>query len=100
MEYDDQAVRRFCQERGVTRLELFGSALGEEFGPDSDVDLLCTVRPGIKCGLFEWVAMKLELEYIFSREVDLVSRRAIENSRNPYRRAALLAHTLPLYVEG
>lgn len=50
--------------------------------------------------LFEWVAMKLELEYIFSREVDLVSRRAIENSRNPYRRAALLAHTLPLYVEG
>ncbi|NBV23342.1 MAG: hypothetical protein EBS05_15660 [Proteobacteria bacterium] len=50
LEYDDQAVRRFCQERGVTRLELFGSALGEEFGPDSDADLLCTVRPGIKCG--------------------------------------------------
>ena len=100
LEYDIEAIRRFCQQRSVTRLELFGSALRADFLPDSDVDLLCSVRPGVKCGLFEWVAMKLELEEIFRREVDLVSRRAIENSRNPYRRQSLLAHTLPLYVEG
>lgn len=100
LEYDIEAVRRFCQQRGVARLELFGSALREDFRTESDVDLLCTVRPGIKCGLLEWVSMKLELEQIFHRQVDLVSRRAIENSRNPYRRESLLARTLPLYVEG
>lgn len=100
LEYDIEAVRRFCQQRGVVRLELFGSALRGELRAESDVDLLCTVRPGIKCGLLEWVSMKLELEQIFRRQVDLVSRRAIENSRNPYRRESLLARTLPLYVEG
>jgi uncharacterized protein len=100
LDYDIEAVRRFCRERGVSRLELFGSALWGELRAESDVDLLCTVRPGVKCGLLEWVAMKLELERIFNRQVDLVSRRAIERSRNPYRRESLLAHTLPLYVEG
>jgi uncharacterized protein len=100
LDYDIEAVRRFCRERGVSRLELFGSALRGELRAESDVDLLCTVRPGVKCGLLEWVAMKLELERIFNRQVDLVSRRAIERSRNPYRRESLLAHTLPLYVEG
>jgi uncharacterized protein len=100
LDYDIEAVRRFCRERGVSRLELFGSALRGELRAESDVDLLCTVRPGVKCGLLELVAMKLELERIFNRQVDLVSRRAIERSRNPYRRESLLAHTLPLYVEG
>ena len=43
LRYDNEAVSRFCHERGVARLELFGSALGDNFRPDSDVDLLCTL---------------------------------------------------------
>ena len=100
LNFDSGAVRSFCHERGIARLELFGSALGEDFHEHSDVDLLATIRPGIKCGLFEWVELKEGLEKIFGRRVDLVSRRAIERSRNPYRRHAILAHTEPLYVEG
>jgi hypothetical protein len=40
------------------------------------------------------------LERIFARPVDLVSRRAVERSRNPYRKHSILAHTEPIYVEG
>ena len=87
LQYDIEILHRFCQERGIAKLELFGSALrDEEFREDSDVDLLATIRPEVKCGLFEWVDMQMRLEQIFGRPVDLVSRRAIERSRNPYRK--------------
>lgn len=101
LEYDTLAVQRFCRERGIARLELFGSALGNDFRADSDVDLLATLKPeaDAKCGLFEWVEMKDRLEKIFGRSVDLISRKTVERSRNPYRRASILAHTEPLYVE-
>ena len=100
--YDSDALRGFCGRRGIAKLELFGSALREDFRPDSDVDLLCTLRPEQenRCGLFEWVAMQLELENIFGRKVDLVGRRAIECSRNRYRKAAILADPRALYAEG
>jgi predicted nucleotidyltransferase len=38
LEFDAEAVRQFCQERGIARLELFGSALRDDFDLDSDVD--------------------------------------------------------------
>ena len=39
LRYDNEAIRRFCRERGVARLEFFGSALGDDFRPDSQEDL-------------------------------------------------------------
>ncbi len=95
-----EALGEFCRQRGIARLELFGSALREDFRADSDVDLLCSLRPDVKCGLFEWVALKLDLEQFFGRPVDLVSRRGIERSQNPYRRNEILKTAVPIYVEG
>jgi len=48
----------------------------------------------------QWVAMQEELERIIGRPVDLVSRRAIERSRNEYRKRPILSCTTPIYVEG
>ena len=78
----------------------FGSALRDDFRDDRDVDLLCTLRPDKRRGLFEWVALKLDFEAFFGRPVDLVSRAAIERSRNPYRRIPILKNAIPIYVEG
>ena len=97
---DRERIAEFCRARGIARLELFGSALRADFRGDSDVDLLCTLRAGAKCGLFEWVDMKLALEKILGRPVDLVSRPGIERSHNPYRREAILKTARPIYVEG
>ena len=100
LRYDNEAVRRFCGERGVARLEIFGSALREDFHSDSDVDLLCTLTPekDQHCGLLEWVDMQFKLQEIFGHPVDLVSRWAIERSRNAYRREAILSTAQPIYV--
>jgi predicted nucleotidyltransferase len=100
LQYDNEAVRRFCQERGIARLELFGSALREDFRAGSDVDLLCTLKTDNECTLLGWADMQFKLTEIFGRPVDLVSRWAIERSRNPYRRHAILSTATPIYVEG
>src|SRR5882724_450790 len=98
--YNTEALSRFCRERGISRLELFGSALRDDFRPDSDVDLLCTLRPDSRCTLLGWADIQLRLAEIFGRPVDLVSRWAIERSQNPYRKNAILSTAEPLYAEG
>lgn len=98
--FDAPALARLCRERGVSRLELFGSAVGDEFRDDSDVDLLCTLRPDAHPTLLDWADMQEKLARLFGRPVDLVSRRAIERSKNRYRKHAILSTAVPIYVEG
>jgi len=80
----------FCRRWKVRELAVFGSALREDFGPESDVDLLVTFEPSANWGLLEQTAMESELAGLLGRKVDLVSRRAIERSANWIRRKAIL----------
>ena len=88
----------FCRRWKVRELAVFGSALREDFGPESDVDLLVTFEPSANWGLLEQTAMESELAGLLGRKVDLVSRRAIERSANWIRRKAILdsAETIPV----
>jgi uncharacterized protein len=83
--------RAFCQRWRVTELALFGSVLRDDFRPDSDIDVLVRFHPDARPTLFDLVRMQDELEHLLGRPVDLVSRRAVESSRNPLRRNALLS---------
>ncbi len=65
-----------------------------------DVDLLVTFAPDAKWGLFEHEHMQNELASLLERRVDLISRRAVEASRNALRRDAILSSALPVYVAG
>jgi len=100
VEVDRERLAAFCRRWRVVELALFGSALRDDFGPDSDVDLLVRFAPDARVGLLEHVAMEEELSALFGRKVDLVSRRAIERSRNPIRRRAILSGAEPIYAEG
>ena len=91
------ALAEIARRWEVETFELFGSALGERFGPDSDVDLLVSFQPGARRSLFDLAAMEAELEAVVSRPVDLVTRRAIERSHNPIRRDAILGSVRFLY---
>jgi predicted nucleotidyltransferase len=100
LEFNRRKLGRFCRERGIARLEVFGSALREDFRDDSDVDLLATLREDARPTLLDWAEMQEKLAEVFGRSVDLVSRRAIERSRNRYRRQSILSSTLAIYDEG
>ena len=91
-------VRTACEGGGVARVDLFGSVARGEARPGSDVDLLVEFLPDSNTGLFEMGALKEDLEERLGCRVDLVSRGAVERSRNPIRRAAILAHVVPIYA--
>ena len=80
----------FCKRWKIIEFALFGSVLRADFGADSDVDVLVSFAPEASWTLFDMVQMQDELRAIFGREVDLVSRRGLENSRNYLRRQAIL----------
>ncbi len=90
-------IRAFCRKWRVARLEVFGSILRPDFGPSSDVDFLVTFEPGARWGL-EIVEMEHELATIVGRRVDLVSRRAVEESDNWIRRKAILDSAETIHV--
>ncbi len=90
----------FCHRWKISELSLFGSAVREDFRPDSDVDLLVSFSPGMSWGLEDFLTMKEELEALFGRPVDLVERRLVEGSENYIRRRHILSHLEPLYVAG
>jgi hypothetical protein len=88
---DRERLAAFCEKWKVAQLALFGSVLREDFGPESDVDVLVSFRPDAGWTLFDMVYMRDELQSIFGREVHLVSRQGLEASRNWIRRQAILA---------
>jgi predicted nucleotidyltransferase len=85
-----QEIAAFCGRWGIVELAIFGSALRDDFRPDSDVDVLVSFQEHARPTLFDMVRMRGELEGIFGRRVDLVSRRGIESSRNQIRKRAIL----------
>ena len=83
-------VETFCLRWQIKELSLFGSVLRNDFRPDSDVDVLVRFDPEARRTLFDLARMQDELQQILGRNVDLVSRRGIEMSRNYIRRKAIL----------
>ena len=95
--FDRDQVAAFCRRWKITNLSFFGSVLRDDFGPDSDVDVLVSFAPDAHWSLFDIVHMQEEIEEILGRQVDLVSRRAIEASRNYIRRKAILSSAEVVY---
>lgn len=71
IEIDEESLARFCRRSGIRRLSFFGSVLGDDFGPKSDVDVLVEFAPDAGIGLFEFVDLQRELSELLGREVDL-----------------------------
>ena len=88
----------FCRRWKIAELRVFGSALRDDFRPDSDLDLLVSFAPDADWSLLDHVAMEEELSGVLQRKVDLVSRRAVERSSNWIRRKAILDSAEPYFV--
>ena len=98
IEIPKEKIAAFCRKWKIVELALFGSVLRDDFRPDSDVDVLVRFAPDAEWGLFDHLAMEEELSGILGRNVDVVSRSAIERSDNYIRRKAILGTAQPYYV--
>jgi predicted nucleotidyltransferase len=73
VQFDTDRIGDFCRRHGIAKLSLFGSILGPEFRPDSDVDLLVEFKPGVRISLFGIAGLEIELDEMLGRKVDLRS---------------------------
>ena len=94
----DEQLAEFCRKWKITRVELFGSALREDFDPDaSDIDLLVTYSEDADWSLFDLVTADLEIAELARRHVDLVDRLDVEASPNYIRRRRILGTARTIY---
>jgi predicted nucleotidyltransferase len=98
IDFDQEGLREFCRRWKITEFSLFGSVVRDDFGPNSDVDVLVTLAPDAPWTLSIWLEMQRELEALFQRRVDLIERAAVENSDNRFRKRAILSSAVMLDV--
>lgn len=95
LDIPDDKLADFCQRWKIMELALFGSVLRDDFGPDSDVDVLVELAPDHGLGLYDLIDMEQELRGIFGRDVDLVTKGGL---RNPFRRHEILSTRQVVYA--
>jgi predicted nucleotidyltransferase len=93
-----EEIQAFCRRWQIIEFALFGSVLRDDFGPDSDIDVLVEFEPDAGLSLFDLVRLQDELQAMLGREVDLVEKAAIEQSRNYLRKKAILSTAETVYA--
>jgi predicted nucleotidyltransferase len=78
----------------------FGSFLRDDFGDQSDIDMLIDTRTGVTWTLTHHLEMEEKMAQIVDRKVELVERTSAERSRNYIRRRHILATAEPIYEES
>ena len=91
IDLDAPQIQQFRHRWKITELNVFGSILTDQFGPDSDIDMLVDYEPDAEWDLFDEMHMHDELERILGRRVDIVDRFAIEHDGNRFLRSEILS---------
>lgn len=93
---DNNSLAEFCRHHGIRKLSFFGSVLREDFGPDSDVDVLVEFEAGKVIG-FDILDMEEELSRLLGgRKVHLVNEKYLNHRLRP----VILREALVQYAQG
>jgi predicted nucleotidyltransferase len=96
IESNRETIAELCRRHGVTRLEVFGSAVRDDFDlVRSDVDVLAEFNDETRASFGNYLDFKDALERLFGRSVDVICAGAV---RNPYVRAEIERSKVPLYA--
>ena len=85
-----ERIADFCRRWHISEFALFGSVLRDDFGLDSDLDILVTFTPEADWSLLDHLRMEQELAMLLNRKVELLNKRAVEQSHNWIRRQEIL----------
>lgn len=94
-----ETLTKFCQTQKIIELCIFGSALREDFNEESDIDLLVKFSPEYPISLLGIVRLENEFKQLLNRDIDLVTKNSIENSKNWIRRKNILDSAEVIYVQ-
>jgi predicted nucleotidyltransferase len=88
-------IRDFCRRNHIRKLSFFGSVLRDDFGPDSDVDVLVEFESGHVPGL-RFFTIERELSELLGRKVDLNTAHSLSK----YFKDRVLTEAEPQYVSA
>lgn len=86
-------INEFCTINHIRRLSFFGSVIRQDFGPESDVDVLVEFEQGCTPGL-KFFKLQNELSGILNKAVDLNTVSSI----SPYFKDEVLQEKEDIYV--
>jgi predicted nucleotidyltransferase len=93
------AIAALCRQYGVVELSVFGSALRDDFRPDSDVDFMAVFVGGdYGPWMSRLTSFESDLSRLLGRKADVSPREAIEHSENYIRRRHILESAKAVYV--
>ena len=92
-----EEIEQICQQWQIKELALFGSVLREDFNPQSDIDVLVSFAEDAKITFFDLDTIEQQLSKLFDRPVDVVTKRAIEQSHNWIRKKNILDNARIIY---
>ena len=94
-----EQIEQICQQWQIKELALFGSVLREDFNPQSDIDVLVSFAEDAKITFFDLDTIEQQLSKLFARPVDVVTKRAIEQSHNWIRKKNILDNARIIYEQ-
>lgn len=90
---------KLCKETQIIELALFGSVLRNDFNDNSDIDLLVSFAEDAKITFFDLDNIEYQFSLLFDRPVDIVTKKAIENSHNWIRKHNILDQSQVIYEQ-
>ncbi|UCG66650.1 MAG: nucleotidyltransferase family protein [Deltaproteobacteria bacterium] len=96
IEFPKEGIEQFCKKHHIRKLSLFGSALRDDFTPESDLDILVEFDPAHIPGLIRLAGMEIELTGLLGRKVDMRTAQDL----SPYFREDVLSSAKVQYAEG
>ena len=90
-----EQLKSFCQKHHIRQLSLFGSVVRDDFGPQSDIDVLVEFEPNHTPG-FDFFLMETELSQLVGRKVDLLTL----NFLSPEIRQSVLSEAIATYEQA
>jgi len=97
MDIPREQLADFCRRWKIREMALFGSILRDDFGPESDLDILVTFMPDARWSLLDHVSMEQELTDLLQCKVDMLTKRAVEHSPNWILRHEILSTAQVVY---
>ena len=94
---DENSIEQFCELWGISRIDVYGSALTSRFADSSDIDLIVEFEEDVPFGGYRLEAASA-LEKLFGRKVDICTFEGLEQSKNREAAQAILKSGETLYV--
>ena len=98
LDLDDRAIEMLCRRFGIAALYVFGSALREDFGPESDIDFVVRMQAGVRLRFRELMKLEEELAALSGPAVDVILGTELDASdAKPYRRREIIDTMEPIF---